>query len=197
MLDTRVPGPTLTVEGARQAEKLVHLLSERAIDASEFDSLYVSDMVRTQLTARSLAVEFGITPLIRRGIREISAGELGMRNDDSARKAYLDLVPHWVSGDLEHSVPGGEKGHEFFARFDAVVDHALAEAPRDQGRTVGFVSHGAAIRCWAAARSSNISAAFAAENLLNNLDTVTLELNDDSQWIVTSWANAAVPCLAE
>lgn len=193
LLDTRVPGPALTEEGTRQATQLRHILTARNIDPSTIGALYVSDMVRTHLTAAFLAAEAGLRPAIRGGIREISAGNLGMRNDASAREEYMALVAHWARGDLDQTVTGGEDGHAFFARFDEVVREVETAAAQSGHHTVAFISHGAAIRCWAASRAVNLTADFAAENLLNNLDTVTLERNADRNWVATSWADVPLP----
>ena len=50
IINTDVPGPSLTEEGQAQAEQLAHQLSR-----NNFDGIYVSDMVRTQQTAQPLA----------------------------------------------------------------------------------------------------------------------------------------------
>lgn len=193
LLDTRVPGPVLTAEGTRQAIQLQRTLAARGIDPHTIGALYVSDMVRTHLTAAFLMAEIGLKPVIRGGIREISAGDLGMRNDARAHDEYMALVAHWAGGDLDRTVTGGENGHGFLARFDAVVGEAEAEAERAGHVVVAFVSHGAAIRCWAASRAVNLSAGFAATHLLNNLDTVTLERDADRNWVATSWADVPLP----
>lgn len=202
LLDTRVPGPELTELGMQQAAALADVLRARSLDPASFGALYVSSMVRTQLTAAPLAASTGLTPRVRDGIREISAGALGMRGDDAAHEEYLSLVEHWAAGDLSRRLAGGESGHEFFERFDAVVGEAVrgaAGAGADTS-TVALVSHGAAIRCWAAGRSATVTPAFAARHLLANIDTVVLERDENadepgdavSGWRITSWADVTL-----
>jgi broad specificity phosphatase PhoE len=193
LLDTRVPGPGLTEEGAHQASNLARVLESRSIDPSTFGALYVSTMVRTQLTAAPLAALTGLVPRVRDGLREISAGGLGMRSDEAAKTEYLSLVEHWAAGDVQRRLPGGESGHEFFERFDAVVSEAVKEAASCHAAAVAVISHGAAIRCWAAGRSTTVTPGFAASHLLANLDTVVLESIGDSTggvaWRISSWAD--------
>ena len=71
---------------------------------------------------------------VRDGLREVSAGDLEMRNDDQSIKTYLATVFAWPAGDLELRMPGGENGTEAFARF--------VEERRQGGRDVCFVVGG-------------------------------------------------------
>ena len=54
VINTDIPGPSLTEEGQAQAEQLAHQLSR-----NNFDAVYASDMVRTQQTADPLAHALG------------------------------------------------------------------------------------------------------------------------------------------
>ena len=69
VINTDVPGPSLTEEGQGQAEQLAHQLSR-----NNFDGIYASDMVRTQQTAEPLAHALGKHVEILPGLREIDAG---------------------------------------------------------------------------------------------------------------------------
>ncbi|SCE30863.1 probable phosphoglycerate mutase [Streptomyces sp. Termitarium-T10T-6] len=89
-------------------------------------------------------------------------------------------------------MPGGEDGTEALARFDAVVAEA-AEA--EKHRTVALVSHGAAIRVWAAARARNVTVDFAARHGLDNTGVVVVEGSPDSGWTALSWAGTVVPAV--
>ncbi|OCC12532.1 phosphoglycerate mutase GpmB [Streptomyces sp. PTY087I2] len=152
--------------------------------------MYASTLTRTQLTAAPLAAERGIEVRIRDGIRELSAGDLEMRADEAAVRQFLTTVFAWPAGDLARRVPGGEDGTEALARFDAVV----AEAAESEGHgTVALVSHGAAIRVWAAARAGNVTVDFAARHGLDNTGVVVVEGSTDSGWTALSWAGTVVP----
>ena len=68
-------------------------------------------------------------------------------------------------------LPGAESGSEVFARYDEVIDEiALSGA-----RTAAVVSHGTVIRTWAATRTPNVTADFAARSPLTNSGVVVLE----------------------
>lgn len=184
LLDTAVPGPGLTELGAQQAAAL-----PRALAGEDIEALYVSTLVRTQLTAAPLAAARGLRAIVRDGIREISAGDLEMVPGDTGQGAlYMSTAFAWAAGDVERRMPGGENGVEFLGRYDAVV----AEAAASGARTVVLVSHGAAIRTWAAARAGNVDVAFAAGHRLANTGTVILEGSPADGWKALDWAGATV-----
>ncbi|MEU6506089.1 histidine phosphatase family protein [Streptomyces sp. NPDC046942] len=184
LLDTAVPGPGLTPLGEVQAAALPAALAGEAIEA-----LYVSTLLRTQLTAAPLAAARGLEPIVRAGIRELSAGDLEMLPGDSPGGVqYLRTVFAWAAGDTTLRVPGGESGDEALARYDAVI----AEAAAGGAGTVAMVSHGAAIRVWTAARAANVDAAFVAARPLDNTGVVILEGAPADGWKVLSWQGAAV-----
>lgn len=184
LLDTAVPGPGLTELGVQQAAALPQALADEDIEA-----LYASTLVRTRLTVAPLAAARGLDVLVRDGIREISAGDLEMLPGDSKHgEFYMRTAFAWAAGDEELRMPGGESGTEFLARYDAVV----AEAAASGASTVAMVSHGAAIRTWAAARAANVDVPFAAAHRLANTGTVVLEGSPVDGWKALSWAGATV-----
>ncbi|WP_458246447.1 histidine phosphatase family protein [Streptomyces sp. MAI_2237] len=184
LLDTAVPGAPLTELGERQAAALPEALADEDIEA-----LYVSTLVRTQLTAAPLAAARGLEPLVRDGIREVSAGDLEMLPGDSEHGLlYMKTVFAWAAGETELRMPGGESGTEALARYDAVV----AEAAASGAGTVAMVSHGAAIRMWTAARADNVDVPFAAAHPLQNTGVVILEGTPRDGWKALSWAGALV-----
>ena len=182
-IDTTVPGPRLTELGVEQAEALPESLRDQPIDA-----IYASTMTRAQMTAEPLARVRGLAVQVRDGLREITAGELEMRNDDGAIDLYLSTAFAWPAGDLERRMPGGENGVESFARFDAVV----AEAAAATRGVACLVSHGAVIRMWVAGRSDNVDAAFVAANPLQNTGLIVLDGDPDKGWHVESWTDYIV-----
>jgi probable phosphoglycerate mutase len=184
LLDTAVPGAALTALGEQQAAALPEALADEDIEA-----LYVSTLVRTQLTAAPLAAARGLEPLVRDGIREVSAGDLEMLPGDSEHGLlYMKTVFAWAAGEMELRMPGGESGTEALARYDAVV----AEAAASGAGTVAMVSHGAAIRMWTAARADNVDVPFAAARPLRNTGVVVLEGSPEDGWKALSWAGALV-----
>ncbi|MFE6955778.1 histidine phosphatase family protein [Streptomyces sp. NPDC057696] len=178
LLDTEAPGPGLTPLGQDQAAALPQALAGETIDA-----LYVSTLLRTQLTAAPLAAATGLEVQVRDGIRELVAGKLEMRGDDEAAALYLSTAFAWSEGDVERRMPGGENGVEALGRFDSVV----AEAARSGAETVAMVSHGAAIRMWVAARATNVDVAYASSRPLGNTGVVVLSGSPDQGWQTLVW----------
>ena len=93
-LDTAEPGPGLTALGREQAA-----LVPAALAAERVDAIVVSSLVRTHETAAPLAAERGIEPMVRRGIREVEAGDLEMRTDRASVITYLQTFGAWAAGD--------------------------------------------------------------------------------------------------
>lgn len=179
LLDTAVPGADLTDLGREQAAALVEALADEAVDA-----IWVSTLVRTQQTAAPLVGGRGLEPLVRDGLREVSAGDTEMLGDPASVKAYLDvIVAGWGAGDLEPRIPGGESGFEFFDRYDEVLDEVA-----DSGVACAVVvSHGAAIRCWVAARADNLDAEVVGPVPLGNTGIVILDGSPAGGWTAVSW----------
>ncbi|MEU6369220.1 histidine phosphatase family protein [Streptomyces sp. NPDC046931] len=178
LLDTAEPGPALTALGERQAAAL-----PAALGAEDIGALYASTLLRARLTAAPLAAATGLEVRVREGIRELSAGDLEMRGDDQAVHIYLTTAFAWSAGDLGRRMPGGETGAEALERFDAVVEEAAGTG----AGTVAMVSHGAAIRMWAAARAQNIDIDFAAAHRLRNTGVVVLSGAPGRAWRVLAW----------
>lgn len=177
-LDTAEPGADLTELGRQQAQAIPAALAEEDISA-----VYVSNLVRTQQTAAPLLEHLDMEARVRPGIREIYAGDFEMRNDAEAIQEYIEVVFGWFR-DPNRRLRGGEDGNEVIARYDDVVAEAEAEAPDG---TVVFVSHGAVIRVWAAARADNVDGEFAATHWLSNTALVVVEGSSDTGWTVSRW----------
>ncbi|WP_426004699.1 histidine phosphatase family protein [Paenarthrobacter sp. NyZ202] len=189
-LDTAFPGPGLTELGERQADALPRALAGETIEA-----LYASTLVRTQRTALPLAKATGLEPVILDGVHEIEAGTLEKKTDHESHLRYMHTVFSWTAGDLEARMPGGFTGHDFFARFDASVEKVAAAGHA----TAAIVSHGAAIRCWAGLRATDIGTGFAESHMLPNTGVVALEGDPAFGWHVVHWDQVPVggPALAD
>lgn len=178
LLDTAVPGADLTDLGRKQAAAI-----PGALAAVDIDLVVASDLVRTQQTAQPLAEARGLTPWVRGGIREISAGDLEMRGDEEALIAYHEMVVRW-SEDLDFTVPGGETGAQMLQRYDQVIAEAH-EAVGDEGTAV-FVSHGSVIRTWSALRMDGVDGEWSATHLLANTALVAAR-GRPGRWTLESW----------
>lgn len=156
-----------------------------ALRAEPIDGVYVSRLQRTLLTADPLLIARGIEPVELPGIHEIEAGELEMRHDHEAYKIYLETAFAWGLGDLDRRMPGGDNGHEFFARFDESIGMVRA------GHAVVF-SHGAAIRVWVAGRANNVPPAFAGEHDIQNTGVIELDGTLETGFTLLSWQGTPV-----
>jgi broad specificity phosphatase PhoE len=184
LLDTAAPGAPLTDLGMKQADELVGALSLESIDV-----LMASTLLRARQTATPLAQARALPMLIRNGIREISAGELEMRGDTAASDQYQATVLDWAGGELDSVIAGGGRGRDMLTAFDEVV----SEVESSGAASAVLVSHGAAIVTWAAARSTNVDAAFVAHHPLANTGIVILEGSSATQWLTLSWSGDRVP----
>ena len=183
ILESTVPGPGLTALGHEQAEALVEALADEKIDA-----IFVSSMIRTHLTAAPLVAARGLEPAVRDGLREIAAGDVEGNTDEASVHQYVHTLLAWCAGDLDVRMPGAESGHEVISRFDQVVDEAEALGVD----SVALVSHGAMIRAWCAARTSNVDLDFVSNHYVVNTGIVVIEGSSETGWEVESWLGESV-----
>lgn len=193
-LDTAEPGPGLTELGRAQAAAAPAGLVDEQVAA-----IYASTMTRAQLTAAPLAQARGLEVRVRRGLREMSAGELEMDNSTEAILGYLGVARQWMSGQLDVRMPGADTGREVLERFDSVVREAEVDADGTQGAVV-MVSHGAMIRTWSGLRAGNLDAQHPELYELSNTGAVLLEGSMEglrngevgSGWTCLDWRASAI-----
>ncbi|WP_020014250.1 histidine phosphatase family protein [Promicromonospora sukumoe] len=178
LLDTAVPGPGLTPLGEKQAAAVPDALRDREIGA-----IAVSSMIRTSFTAAPLAKDRGIEPVQLPGLREIEAGDLEMADAHEAHLSYLDTLFAWARGDVSRAMPGGPDGRAFLQRYD----DAIAQLAAQGADSVVAVSHGAAIRAWAAARVGGVDVEHAERTPLANTGTVEVEGDPETGWRLVAW----------
>jgi probable phosphoglycerate mutase len=183
IIESAFPGPGLTELGLRQAEAVPAALADEPID-----SISVSRLVRTHLTARPLVTATGIEPVERPGLHEVQAGDYEGRTDRASVLGYVGVVGQWGQGELDVRMPGSEDGHEFFRRFDADVA-VIAETG---SRVAVVVSHGAAIRVWSAVRAGNVAPSFMLDHDLANTGVVVLEGSPADGWVLETWQGEPV-----
>lgn len=197
LLDTAPPGPGLNDTGHRQASAVPSALAAQPIDA-----IFASDQTRAQETAAPLAAARGLSVSVLAGLREIGAGDLEMAGDADSVHRYIGTLIAWLDGDLTLRIPGGPNGFDFLERYDeaigAIADDIAGTAGPD-GAAVA-VSHGAAIRAWAAIRAVSPAGpeptAPAPTGLghrhLDNTGAVTLERAEGGLWRVLDWRTEAL-----
>jgi broad specificity phosphatase PhoE len=190
-LDTAYPGAALTELGHEQAERLAARLAGR-LAGQPLAVIAASSLLRAQQTAAALAAGRGITVTTLDGLREVDAGDLEMESSREAITSYVTVLRAWAEGDLGAAIPGGISGREFLARFDEAVraiEDAAATADGQEGQEVAAaaVSHGAAIRTWAAIRCRNTDSGEVSKRSLPNTGVLVIEGSTRSGWLLMDW----------
>ena len=178
LIDTSVPGPSLTPRGEQQAKDAAAQLSR-----TPHDGIYASSMIRTQQTARPLADELGQQIVVLPGLREIEAGTFEGQPERDAAAGYLQPLEQWLRGNRNVRIPGSIDGNEFDARFDEAVD-AIYHSGQQQ--PVAF-SHGAAIAMWTMMNVANPPLDLAQSQPLPNTGYVVVQGNPDDGWTLLDW----------
>ena len=184
VLDAAYPGPGLTALGRAQAEAV-----PEALRGEDIAGIHVSRLLRTHETAAPLAAALGHSPSLTEGLQEISAGELQGRREQEAVEAYHRHLHRWATGDLADGLPGGESGEAFRARYLGALRHIAAL--HDEDATVAVVSHGAAIRVFAALTGA-VGEAELAQQPLFNTGMVTLVGHPDRAWALEDWTSEPI-----
>ncbi|WP_237569860.1 histidine phosphatase family protein [Mycolicibacterium lacusdiani] len=183
IIDTTVPGPSITPKGERQAKEVAVELT-RTPD----DGIYASSMIRTQQTAQPLADQLGLPIVVLDGLREIEAGDLEGRPAIAAIGSYYQPIRQWLAGDRTARIPGSIDGNEFDARFDQAVDVVYGSG---QQQPVVY-SHGAAIATWTLLNVTDPPLELAESQPLPNTGRVVVRGNPDDGWRLVEWDGTKV-----
>lgn len=184
LLDTAHPGSPLDAQGLAQAQALVTRLAGEPIEA-----IFTSDHTRARQTAAPLAASRGLSAVLHPGLREVQAGDLEMGVD---WVPYVEVLAAWHH-DATVRMPGSESGVEFLARYDAAISDLAATGAE---RAV-VVSHGAAIRVWAAARCANLTREFLSRAHVPNTGVIRVIGSVHDGWQVESWDDLPLPPVAK
>lgn len=184
ILDAGYPGPGLTALGHEQARAV-----PEALRGEDIAGLHVSRLLRTHETAAPLAAALGTSPRLTAGLEEISAGDYEMRRDAEAIEAYQSNHARWSAREFTEGLPGGESGDQFWARYTGALQHIAGLYAEDA--TVAVVSHGAAIRVFAAVMGG-LGAASLEERPLYNTGMVTLTGHPAEGWEIEGWQSNPV-----
>ena len=178
VINTDIPGPSLTEDGQGQAEQLAHQLAR-----NNFDGVYASDMVRTQQTAAPLAHALGKPVNILPGLREIDAGRYDDTPTKKADSTYLLAPALWLKGDLKDAVPGSISGEEFNDQFTAAVQKIYDSG---NSRPVAF-SRAESIMYWTLINVKNPKDSLATSHHLPNLGRVVITGSPALGWTLVGW----------
>jgi broad specificity phosphatase PhoE len=181
-----VPGPELTDLGEQQAEAIAQQLKNGG-----YDSIYVSDMIRTHQTAAPLEALLPDLPVREEsGIHEISAGIFEGSPIDSGlgRIGYFLIPVAWTLGLRSLPIPGGETGNGFEARVNGAIDDVIANGDTNPL----FFSHGATIMVWTMMNVDNPDVLLMLTHPLGNTAVVVVTGNPDDGWMLQSWDGIAI-----
>lgn len=136
-------GAGLSGEGREQA---VLLGARLARTGARWDALYTSDLERARETADIVGREVGLTPEPDAGLREVALGGWEGLHEREVKARFPEEWEAWRRGE-DIARGGGERLEEVSARMAAAVERIAA---RHVGASVIVVSHGAAIKSFAA-----------------------------------------------
>jgi broad specificity phosphatase PhoE len=109
--------------GSRQAAKLKEYFSQIPIR-----SIFVSEYLRTQQTARAIAEHHHIDPVVDGRLNEIDNGLVEVLSDDELKQQYPDVWKAIQDWDRDFRWPDGETGIEAQERIVSFIhDHIQQE----------------------------------------------------------------------
>jgi broad specificity phosphatase PhoE len=178
IIDTSVPGPSLTPTGQQQATAVASRL-----ESNKYDGIYASDMVRTQQTAAPMAKALGEQVTVLPGLNEISAGWFEGRNVDKAAITYMVAPADWLRGNTSFAIPGSVSGTDFNGKFTGAVQRIYASG---NNKPVAF-SSAASIMMWTLMNARNAKNSLATDHPLPNTGRVVVTGNPVIGWTLVDW----------
>jgi broad specificity phosphatase PhoE len=178
IIDTEVPGPSLTEEGRGQAQQIAHQLARNG-----YDGVYASSMVDAQQTAAPLAEELGKHVEILPGLREINAGWFDGKPKTMANSTYLLAPKDWLNGDRKDAIPGSMNGNQFNDQFTAAIQRIYDSR---NSKPIAF-SHGTAIMLWTLMNVKNPKDSLLSSHPLPNVGRVVITGSPATGWTLMDW----------
>jgi broad specificity phosphatase PhoE len=178
VIDTQVPGPSLTSVGEQQAAAAASRLK-----GNGYDGIYASEMVRTQQTAAPMSKALSEPVNVLPGLNEISAGWFNGQPMDRAGATYMVAPMDWMRGDLNFSIPGSVSGRDFNGKFSAAVQRIYESGDT---KPVAF-SSAASIMLWTLMNARNGKDTLLTDHPLPNTGRVVLTGNPTSGWTLVDW----------
>ncbi len=183
LIDTSTPGPVLTQLGQTQAQAVVGRLG-----VNNYDAIYGSTMVRTQLTAAPMSQYLRLPIRVLPGLQEIEAGVFEGTPESQAANGYAKFPLAWTfAGQRDLRIPGSINGHE----FDARVDGALQTIYDNGDRNAIVYSHGGTVMFYTLMNAKNLTMEQKLDLLrnysLSNTDYVVIEGNAEDGWTLVNW----------
>lgn len=178
IIDTAIPGPSLTATGEQQAAAVADRLK-----SNKYDGVYASDMARTQQTAAPMAKALGEQVTVLPGLNEISAGWFNGDSMDNMANTYMVAPADWLRGDTNFSIPGSISGTEFNGQFTGAVQRIYASG---DNKPVAF-SSAASIMLWTLMNARNAKSSLATDHPIPNTGRVVVTGNPVIGWTLVDW----------
>ncbi|OMC57233.1 histidine phosphatase family protein [Mycobacterium sp. IS-836] len=178
VIDTGIPGPSLTAEGKGQAQQLVHQAGH-----NQFDSVYASEMAEAQQTAGPLASELGKQVEVLNGLQSINAGWYNGKPETMSSSTYMLAPADWINGDLQNSIPGSVSGKQFNDQFTA----AIQKIYNSGHHSPAVFSQGTAIMVWTLMNTKNAKTSLLSSHPLPNIGRVVVTGNPVDGWTLVDW----------
>lgn len=186
--DTSVPGPYLTQLGHQQAVDVAG-----QIQGNNYDAIYASNMIRTQLTAQPLADLVGMSNdiVVLPGLREIEAGIFEGTPEIFGGLASTLFAVEWILGNRLAWIPGAINGYDLESRFNAAVQYIYDKRDVNNPNSVAF-AHLGSIMAWTAMNVKNPDLLVMITHPLPNTGVVVINGNPEDGWTLVSWDGVAV-----
>ncbi|MGE2814115.1 histidine phosphatase family protein [Mycobacterium heidelbergense] len=178
VIDTGIPGPSLTAEGKGQAQQVVHQAGH-----NQYDSVYASEMAEAQQTAGPLASELGKQVEVLNGLRSINAGWYNGKPETMSSSTYMLAPADWINGDLQNSIPGSVSGKQFNDQFTAAIQKIYNSGHHNPA----VFSQGTAIMVWTLMNTKNAKTSLLSSHPLPNIGRVVVTGNPADGWTLVDW----------
>jgi len=179
VINTDIPGPELSFEGKKQAQRVLH----QAGHNNNFDSVYASTRAEAQQTAVPIATQLQRRVVILDGLQPIEAGWFNGRPQTMAASTYLLAPIDWVNGDIRNSIPGSMNGEQFNDQFTGAVNKIYHNGHL---RPVVF-SQDIAIMVWTLMNTKNGNSRLLTEHPLPYIGYVVVTGNPTHGWTLVDW----------
>ncbi|MGW4530284.1 histidine phosphatase family protein [Nocardia sp. NPDC004340] len=187
ILDTRLPGLPLTERGVTQAKNFgANLIAPP-------QQLFSSQALRARQTGGYIESATGVALNVLDDLQEVQLGDLEGQTSRDAHLAFQKVYHAWHFGDLSVRIPGGESGEDVLARYLPALRRLRDDYLTQPGAgDIIVVSHGAAMRL-VSRELTGVPRLFAANNHLDNTETIELQPFEDDRWECTRWGRFPAP----
>jgi len=122
--------------GRKQASKILKYFHKLSIK-----SIYISEYIRTEQTARPLAIKLKISPIVDYRLNEIDIGLIDRLSDDEIREKYPEVWNASQDWNRDFRWPEGETGLEAQERIVSFINEQI-----NQEGSILIVAHDGIIR---------------------------------------------------